>query len=686
MPEYEGQFCKDADKAIIRRLKDEGKIVHQSTIVHSYPFCERTETPLIYRAIDAWYVRVEDKRDRFVEVNEQVRWVPDYVGKRRFGNWLKEAKDWNISRNRFWGSCIPVWVNEEDSDDCICVGSIDELEALSGVRVTDLHKHIIDEILIERDGKRYRRTPEVLDCWFESGAMPYAQQHYPFDRGEERDAFFPADFIAEGLDQTRGWFYTMLVLSVLLFDRCAFRNVVVNGLVLAEDGRKMSKRLKNYPDPMELIDTYGADAVRLYMIYSPVVRAENLRFAEEGVKHVLRHLLIPLWNSYSFFVTYANLDGWSAEGLEHPRSPNVLDRWIVSSLESLVAGVTDAMDQYDLQRSVRPFVAFIEELTNWYIRRSRRRFWKAEDDADKQYAYATLRYVLIQLSKVAAPFVPFVSEAVYRNLRSDEMPQSVHLCHFPEADESVRDERLENEMALVMTTVRLGRQLRKDNDLKVRQPLAALHVVSRDAKVREAVDSLGEIVCEELNVKKLIFGDHDGELAILSAKPDFKKLGPRFGKQMRQVSSAVSALTEGEVALLAADNPVSIDVDGEPVKLSADEVLISRTPREGLVVSSEGSLVVALETDLSPDLVQEGLARELVSKLQGLRKTSGFEVSQRINIHLAADSDLVAAVECWTDYIQGEVLALSCEFVSELPEGEEFDINGHICRVKLETV
>jgi isoleucyl-tRNA synthetase len=457
--DYAGQFCKDADKAIIRRLKDEGKLVHQSTLVHSYPFCERTDTPLIYRAIEAWYVKVEDIRDKLAANNATVHWMPEAIGEKRFGNWLREAKDWNISRNRFWGSCIPVWVSADG--DSICVGSIAELEALSGQQVTDLHKHILDKIEIRREGKVYRRTPEVLDCWFESGAMPYAQMHYPFENKERFEQNFPADFIAEGLDQTRGWFYTLMVLATTLFDKSSFRNVVVNGLVLAEDGRKMSKRLKNYPDPALVLDTYGADALRLYMINSPVVRADDLRFSEEGVKQCLRDVLLPWWNAYSFLVTYAQLDGWDpARAATSAPSPHLLDRWVLSALERLNADVMSAMDAYDLQKAVRPFVHFLDDLTKWYIRRSRRRFWKSQNDADKEFAYATLYRVLLRLGQIAAPFTPFIAEEIYRNLRQPGQPESVHLCDFPQSSATGRDLDLEAQMDEVIQVVELGRQVR----------------------------------------------------------------------------------------------------------------------------------------------------------------------------------------------------------------------------------
>jgi len=684
LPEYAGRFCKDCDKDLIRWLKDNKKLVHQSTIVHSYPFCDRTDTPLIYRAIEAWYVKVEDLHDRLSANNESVHWMPEYVGEKRFGNWLKDARDWNISRNRFWGSCIPIWINEDDSSDMICVGSVEELEKLSGAKVTDLHKHFVDKIVIEKDGKRYHRTPEVLDCWFESGAMPYAQQHYPFKREGDESSFFPADFIAEGLDQTRGWFYTLMVLGTCLFDKSPFKNVVVNGMVLAEDGKKMSKRLKNYPDPIHVLEEYGADALRLYMIYSPVVRAENLRFSETGVKQILRDLLIPWWNAYSFFVTYANVDGFEESVLSRPSGDNVLDRWIVSSLETLIADVTDAMDVYDLQRSVRPFVSFVEDLTNWYIRRSRRRFWKSQNDDDKMHAYRTLRYVLVQLSKVAAPFTPFISENIYRNLKGEGMPESVHLCDFPKANSDARDEQLERSMVLVQSVVRLGRQLRLENDLKVRQPLAAMHVVSANPEIKALLDGYEDLVTDELNIKCVVYGSDETEMAEVSVKADFRMLGPRFGKEMKQVAAAIAGLSSQDAAMLAAGKPVTLTACDQSIELAPGEVVVQRSPKAGLVVASDGDVLVGIETALTPELVEEGLAREFISRVQGLRKDAGFEVTQRIALRIDGDADLVAAVNTHQEYIQSETL---CEkLVFEPVEGEALDLNGHSSRVKVERI
>ena len=682
VPEYAGQFCKDADKAIIRRLKDEGKLIHQSTLVHSYPFCERTDTPLIYRAIEAWYVKVEDIRDRLVANNATVHWMPEAIGEKRFGNWLREAKDWNISRNRFWGSCIPVWVEPEG--DTICVGSIAELEELSGQKVTDLHKHVLDKIEIRRNGKVYRRTPEVLDCWFESGAMPYAQMHYPFENKERFEQNFPADFIAEGLDQTRGWFYTLMVLATSLFGTSSFRNVVVNGLVLAEDGRKMSKRLKNYPDPMLILDTYGADALRLYMINSPVVRADDLRFSEEGVKQCLRDVLLPWWNAYSFLVTYANIDGWEPSRVAvQTASPHLLDRWIMSALERLNADVMGAMDQYDLQRSVRPFVHFLDDLTKWYIRRSRRRFWKSQNDGDKEHAYATLYRVLLRLCQIAAPFTPFIAEEIYRNLRTPDLPESVHLCDFPKAAEGARELDLEAQMDEVIQVVELGRQVRTQYDLKIRQPLRRLRVVSRDPARLERIRVLKDLVADELNVREVEFSHHESALAELRAKADFKKLGSRLGPAMKAVAEQVKALSGDQVEALLDGGTLEVQAGAQVLTLNAQDILVERTPKPGLAVASSGALVVALDTALDDELIREGLAREFVNKVQSLRKVADLDIAQRIVLRFSGDQAVQDAVQAHRAYIEAEILAVQCASTEGMQGGEAVDLNGHACRLEI---
>jgi isoleucyl-tRNA synthetase len=686
VPEFAGQFCKDADKGIIRHLKQNGKLIQQSTIVHSYPFCERTDTPLIYRAIEAWYVRVEDMRERLLKSNSEIRWMPEYVGEKRFANWLADAKDWNISRNRFWGSCIPLWINTEDPSDIICIGSVAELEELSGQKVTDLHKQFIDPIEIRRDGKVYRRTPEVLDCWFESGSMPYAQHHYPFENKEKVEKSFPAEFIAEGLDQTRGWFYTLVVISTALFDRPAFRNVIVNGLVLAEDGRKMSKRLQNYPDPMEVIDSYGADALRLCMLSSPVVRAEDLRFSEAAVREVMRTVLLPLWNSYSFLVTYARVDHWRpASGKATcPVNPaHVLDRWILSRLSATTADLRSAMDAYDLQKAATRFTGFIEDLTNWYIRRSRRRFWKSSNDADKDEAYQTLYHVLLTFCKLACPFIPFITENIYRNLRSEEMPESVHLCDYPEIEEESRDEALNIRMSRTMRAVSLGRYLRSQTSLKIRQPLSRALLVSADSSVRADLLEMSSVIADELNVKEVLIRADEQELVYLSAKPNLKKLGPKYGKKMRELGRAIAALGGEEINVLLNGRNCTVQLaDGEEVCLALDDVLVQRDEREGLTVANEGDITVALDTRLDDALILEGWAREIVSKLQNLRKELKFEVTDRIHIEYDGPSEVRAAIEAQGDYIASETLALSLEFVQN-SGAHEVELNGVKARFSL---
>jgi isoleucyl-tRNA synthetase len=683
VPEHEGVLCKDADKAIIRRLKDDGKLVKQETIVHSYPFDDRTDTPLVYRAIDAWYVRVEDLRERMMAHNQPIRWVPEAVGRNRFGNWLKDARDWNVSRNRFWGSCIPVWL-AEDGSDSICVGSIEELERLSGEKVTDLHKHFVDRIEIVKDGKRYRRTPEVLDCWFESGSMPYGQKHYPFENKQRFEATFPANFIAEGLDQTRAWFYYLLLLSTALFDKPSFENVVVNGIVVAEDGKKMSKSKKNYPDPRKVLEEFGADALRAYLIDSPVVRAEPLRFSERGLREIVRTVVLPYWNALSFFITYASVDGWvpGGAGARPVKARSELDRFMLSELESLVSDVNREMEAYRLYAVVPRLLAFIDTLTNWYIRLSRRRFWKSQDDLDKADAYDTLHEVLTTFAKVMAPFMPFLSEFVYqRTVRAadPQAPASVHFCDYPQARAERIDRELETKMELSRRIVSLGRRLREEQKLKVRQPLARLTVVSRNAAVRRAALESAALLRDELNVKEVATSEDEASFCSLSVKPNFSSLKARAASKLKEIGQGLAAYGFAEVARLEAGE--TLPLAGERIALA--DVLLVRKPAPGQAVASDADVTLVLETNLTPELVLEGISRELVSVLQQARKSLGLEVSDRVHVVWESEHpEVVQAVEQHVAVVREEVLAI--DFVRDPKADRAETLNGRPVRFRLE--
>ena len=682
VPDHVGVFCKDADKAIIRQLKDSKQLVHRTTIVHSYPFDERTDTPLVYRAIDAWYIKIEDIRERMVELNEHVRWVPEAIGRNRFGNWIRDARDWNISRNRFWGSCIPVWISEDGSER-ICVGSIRELEELSGQKVTDLHKHVIDGIEFVKDGKRFRRTPEVLDCWFESGSMPYGQKHYPFENKERFEATFPANFIAEGLDQTRAWFYYLLVLSTSIFDKPAFENVVVNGLVLAEDGRKMSKSKKNYPDPRKVLDEIGADALRAYLIDSPVVRAEPLRFSEKGLKEIVRTVVLPYWNALSFFTTYAIVDGFDP-CTATPRLPAdrvELDRYILSVLESLVHDVNVEMEAYRLYNVVPRLVAFIDTLTNWYVRLSRRRFWKSDDDVDKTDAYVTLYEVITTFAQVVAPFMPFLSEFVYQQTvrkTQPEAPASVHFCDFPQVRPERIDSALEARMELVRRIVFLGRRLREDSKLKVRQPLARLTVVSRDASIREAALATSRLIRDELNIKEVAGSDAESDFCSLVVKPNYATLKTRAASKLKDISQGLAKWGFVEVSRIESGGIV--ELCGESIR--REDLILQRTPLAGKIVASDGDVTVVLDTTLTPILEREGLAREFNSVLQQARKSAGLEVTDRVRVgYDSEDPEVLAAIEANARDVAEEVLAV--EFVRDPSANSADSLNGRPIRYRL---
>ena len=685
VPEYEGRFVKDADKDIMQRLKEEGKLVHRGTIKHNYPHCWRDDSPLIYKAVSTWFVKIDPIKEKMLKANAQMSWVPSHIKDGRFGKWLENARDWAISRNRYWGCPLPIWRNEETGE-AICVGSVAELEELTGEKITDIHKHFVDKLEIRsKSGAILKRVPEVLDCWFESGSMPYAQKHYPFEDKEHFESVFPADFIAEGLDQTRGWFYTLVVLAAALFDKPPAMNVVVNGLILAENGQKMSKRLKNYPDPLDIVHKYGADALRLFLLESQVVRAEDLKFSEDGIKEVMRSVMLPIWNSFSFFVTYANLDNWQPP-VGEPKAPancsNALDRWILSSMEDMIAEVRTAMDEYHLQRAAKRFEAFVEDLTNWYIRLSRRRFWKSENDTDKAEAYATLYYVLITFAKTAAPFIPYLTEEIYRSLRNEGMPESVHLCDYPEVGTIQRDPSLERQMELARQTVSLGRFLRTQRSLKVRQPLARAIVVSIDPENRELLKKSEALIAEELNVRAVELLEREEELVHLSAKANFKKLGAKLGPKMKLAAALITKLSSSDIADILGGKAYTLTVDAETsVELNAEDIVVVRDEKPGICVAAGDGVTVALDTALDEALIQEGFAREVVSKIQNMRKEANLEVADHINVTIACDAEVEAAVKAFNDYICSETLTDSITVADNA--AAETDVNGHVCRISI---
>jgi isoleucyl-tRNA synthetase len=654
--DYNGMYVKDADKQIMKDLKEQGKLVKRETYNHSYPHCWRCKSPLIYRAISSWFVNIGKIKEKMLDANRQIYWVPDHLKEGRFGNWLENARDWAISRNRYWGNPIPIW-KCDSCEEKTCIGSREELYERSGVRLEDLHKHYVDDVTFPCScGGTMKKVPEVLDCWFESGAMPYAQNHYPFEQKEHFEAHFPADFISEGLDQTRGWFYTLTILAAALFDSPAFKTVVVNGLVLSEDGKKMSKSERNYTDPMDVIHSFGADALRLFLMYSPVVRAEDLKYSDEGVKEILKTIIIPLWNSYSFFVTYANIDNIVPAGnIANPENP--LDRWVLSESEHLVGQVTREMDRYDLQKAIGPIAEFIDSLNNWYIRRSRRRFWRSGNDSDKQQAYETLYTVLMKLITVAAPFIPFITENIFLNLRGDDLPESVHLCDFPEENGALRDKELEMKMSITRQAVRMGRALRSMHSIKIRQPLKALHLVTLDKKEKKVLREMEDIIREELNVKDVVFRENEEDLVEYQAKPNYRVLGKQLGKDMKAAAKKIESLSMREIQSLLEGATLSIELDNKVLELTEESVIIQRNEKENLKVLNEGSLTVALDPEITSDLRLEGTMRDIVRSVQNMRKEAGLEVTDRIELSLYGSEGIKQAVETFEDHLMEETLA-----------------------------
>ena len=684
--DYKGRFVKDCDKDIIDRLKTEGKLVKRDQILHSYPFCWRCSSPLIYRAVGSWFVKVEDIRDKMVAANQKINWQPDHIKNGRFGKWLEGARDWAISRNRYWGNPIPVW-KCPDCGKTHCVGSRQELKELSGVYPEDLHKHFVDEITIPCDcGGTMARIPEVLDCWFESGSMPYAQNHYPFENKDYLESHFPADFISEGLDQTRGWFYSLTVLAAALFDRPAFKNCVVNGLILASDGKKMSKSLRNYTDPAEAVAMFGADAIRLFLMHSTAVKADDLKYSDEGVRDVLKGILIPLWNSYSFFVTYANIDGVEAAGHGFADSlpVNPLDRWLLSITQRMVQDVTVAMDAYDLSKAIDPIVSYIDQLNNWYIRRSRRRFWKSENDGDKKEAYETLYWALKTFARVAAPVIPFITESIWLNLRTKDDPESVHLADYPEYNEAHRDLELEFKMGTVQKAVSMGRSLRYQYNLKIRQPLKSVEFVTKNPDEKRVLLEMEESIREELNVKKVVFHQREDELVEYKAKANFRTLGKELGPLMKAASAAIAGLGQESIQSILEGSTLSIEVEGKPVELDSSKILVDRIEKANLKVVNEGTLTVGLDSEITDELRKEGYVRDLVRGIQNLRKETGLSVTDRINLKVSGAGDLKDACNQFSDFICGETLASKLIWEDSLSEGTQVEAGEATWSVAIE--
>lgn len=660
--DFNGVYVKDTDKTIIKMLKDQGKLYDQSVLVHSYPFCPRSDTPLIYKAIPSWYVKVEELKDGLLKSNSQINWIPDHIKEGRFGKWLEGARDWAISRNRIWGTPLPIWQNDTTGK-YICLGSIDEVAKKSGVNLTDLHREFVDPITFKIQGEEgtYHRITEVLDCWFESGSMPYAQLHYPFENKELFESGFPAEFIAEGLDQTRGWFYTLTVLSTALFNKPAFKNVIVNGIVMAHDGKKMSKRLKNYTAPDTLMETYGADALRLYLINSGLVKAEEQRFSDVGVKDMVRRALLPWYNSFKFFQTYAEVDGWNPK-TDLKFGDNILDRWILSKLQTLKLNIAREMEEYKLYNVVPQLFNFIEDLTNWYIRLNRRRFWESGLTQDKISAYSTLYTTILELSTAMAPFAPFLSEHIYQDLKKlgALKEDSVHLCDYPIASEKLINKTLEDAVDRMQQIILLGRQKRNLVQIKVKTPLKSLTVVHKSREILDEVKKLQDYIEGEINVKDVYYSQDEEKFIHLFAKPNAPLLGKRLGKKFGEMTKKIASLTATELMELEEKGSLSLLDE----KITNEEILVYREAKEGTGTLSNRYISVEIDTTLDQKLIDEGLAREVVNRIQKTRKDMNLNVTDRIKVLFHGSESIMRAITSHEDYIKGETLT------AEIKRGE----------------
>lgn len=716
VPDYDGMFFKDTDPLIIRQLKEAGRLYRRETITHTYPFSWRYDVPVIYYARESWYIRTTAIADRMVELNRTVNWCPPEIGSGRFGNWLEENKDWALSRERFWGSPLPVWVSEDfaigdtaETGRLFAIGSVAELregfidiggerhllgEALDqGLVELDLHKPFVDRIYFIRDGVRFKRTPELVDVWFDSGSMPFAQLHYPFENRDTFEKTFPADFIAEGVDQTRGWFYTLHAIATLIFDKAAYRNLIVNAHILDREGQKMSKSKGNVVDPFETMERYGADALRWYLLVSsPPWRPKSFNTAE--IEEEQRRFFRAFINSYNFFVLYANVDGFTgAEEDIASEERSELDRWVLSCLNTLVELVTGRMEQYDLTGAVRLISDFtVDDLSNWYIRRSRKRFWKSEMGPDKLAAYQTLYTCLVTVAKLLAPFTPFIAERIYLNLNGmsgRDAWESIHLADFPAVERSLVDLPLEGRMKKAQTVSSLVRTMREKASIKVRQPLKRILLAVSGPAMRSDYELVAGIILDEVNVQKIEYVEDEGSVISKKVKPNFKTLGPRYGKDMKMLADAIRLMTHRQISAIEKEGRLSLEFDGRIFGIERQDVEILHEDIEGWLVASDDALgiMVALDTEMNEDLEMLGLAREVVSRIQSLRKESGLEITDRIRLQITCSEKLLDAVNRNDAYIKEETLASSLEtalYGAELQNGAEELVNGEMCRLSLE--
>ncbi|WP_426058330.1 isoleucine--tRNA ligase [Hymenobacter sp. B1770] len=708
-----GVDYKTLDESIVIKMKGDGTAFKVEKYEHTYPHCWRTDKPVLYYPLDSWFIKTTAVKDRLIELNKTINWKPESTGSGRFGNWLENLVDWNLSRSRYWGTPLPIWRTQDGTEE-ICIGSIAELKAeidkavaaevmthnpyANGEQI-DLHRPYVDDIfLVSPSGQPMYREADLIDVWFDSGAMPYAQWHYPIENGEKFQKNFPADFIAEGVDQTRGWFFTLHALAVMLEDSVAFKNVMANGLVLAKDGQKMSKRLGNAVDPFATIKQFGPDATRWYLIAN-APPWDNLKFDPAGVTEVQRRFFGTLFNTYSFYALYANLDDFQTREFDRISQSELseLDRWILSKLQSLIVEVRGHLDGYDPTKAARAIQDFVtDQLSNWYVRLSRRRFWKGELTQDKRAAYETLQECLVVVAQLMSPIAPFFGEWLYKNMtdgmRTEAVakntplaPESVHLTLLVEADTARIDTKLEERMELAQRISSLAHSLRKKSVLKVRQPLQRILVPVLNDSTKEQVGLVEDLICAEINVKHIEFLDDESGVLVKSVKPNFKRLGQQYGPRLKAVGARIQQMTAAEISKLEKEGSLAVEVDGQPITLAPDDVEIRTDDLPGWLVATDGPLTVALDVTLTDELRQEGLARELVNRLQNLRKDSGLEVQDKIRVTLADQQpELTAAVAAFGDYIRTETQALALTFAADVNGGSVLEFDDYSVPVHLE--